>query len=72
MAICCRAGGLHSKLDAKGVPVMAAHVVDGWMSKVQGRGRGSGAAERVAASAEESFRGGIFVFNNSPIYVVVF
>lgn len=31
---------------------MAAHVVDGWTSKVQGRVRGSGEAERVATSAD--------------------
>lgn len=51
---------------------MAAHVVDGWMSKVQGRGRGSGAAERVATSAEQTFRGGILLFKIRPNYRVVF
>lgn len=70
MAICCRAGGLHSKLDAGEFLSWRAHVVDGWMSKVQGRGRGSGAAERVATSAEQTFRGGIFLFNSRPIYNV--
>lgn len=70
MAICCRAGGLHSKLDAGEFLSWRAHVVDGWMSKVQGRGRGSGAAERVATSAEQTFRGGIFLLNSRPIYNV--